>query len=183
MAIFVRSTHSYFGLLEHALRRADVPAWFDRGTRRPHPAGRAFLAMLACAGEQLSAARFAEYLSLGQVPTATPGEDESTGLLREARPARGEWVPPQDEAIGGAAGEPAIDELGDEIHAAGTEPADAADPVLVGTLRAPWQWEKLLGDAAVIGRTSDRWKRRIDGHAAQLARQKEEARRQDGPES
>ena len=68
MAIFVRSAHSYFGLLEHALRRAGVPAWFDRGTRRPHPAGRAFLALLACAAEQLSAARFAEYLSLGQVP-------------------------------------------------------------------------------------------------------------------
>jgi ATP-dependent helicase/nuclease subunit B len=30
MAIFVRSPHSYFGLLEHALRRASVPAWFDR---------------------------------------------------------------------------------------------------------------------------------------------------------
>ncbi len=68
MAILVRSPQSYLGLLEHALRRADVPAWFDRGTRRPHPTGRAFLALLACAGERLSAARFAEYLSLGQVP-------------------------------------------------------------------------------------------------------------------
>src|SRR4029453_5181418 len=70
MAILVRSPHSYFGLLEHALRRADVPGWFDRGTRRPHPAGRAFLALLACAAEHLSAARFAEYLSLSQVPDA-----------------------------------------------------------------------------------------------------------------
>src|SRR5262249_4579646 len=68
MAIFVRSPQSYFGLLEHALRRAGIPAWFDRGTRRPHPAGRAFLALLACAAEHLSASRFAEYLSLGQVP-------------------------------------------------------------------------------------------------------------------
>ena len=65
MAMLVRSPHSYFGLLEHALRRAGVSAWFDRGTRRPHPAGRAFLAVLACAAEQLSASRFAEYLSLG----------------------------------------------------------------------------------------------------------------------
>src|SRR5206468_10562830 len=54
--------------LEHALSRAGVPAWFDRGTRRPHPAGRAFVAMLACACEKLSARRFAEYLSLAQVP-------------------------------------------------------------------------------------------------------------------
>ena len=47
------------------------PAWFDRGTRRPDPSGRAFLALLACADEDLSARRFAEYLSLGQVPRAT----------------------------------------------------------------------------------------------------------------
>ena len=84
MAILVRSPHSYFGLLEHALRRASVPGWFDRGTRRPHPAGRAFLAMLACAAEQLSAARFAEYLSLGQVPS-TAGET-SGGVSREPTP-------------------------------------------------------------------------------------------------
>ena len=180
IAILVRSPHSYFGLLEHALRRASVPAWFDRGTRRPHPAGRAFLAMLACAGEQLSAARFAEYLSLGQVPS-TP--DEATAGLSD----RGDAVPglfaSRDEALGPATSEAPIDEYADEVSAADAEPADAADPVVVGTLRAPWQWEKLLGDAAVIGRTADRWRRRIDGHAAQLARQKEEAGRQDGPES
>ena len=64
-------------------RRADVPAWFDRGTRRPHPAGRAFLALLACAAEQLSAARFAEYLSLGQVPRL----DDRTRLHRVGRVA------------------------------------------------------------------------------------------------
>ena len=55
MAILVRSPQNYLGLIEHALRRADVPAWFDRGTRRPHPTGRAFLALLACAAERLSA--------------------------------------------------------------------------------------------------------------------------------
>ena len=45
-----------------------TPAWFARGTSRPDPAGRAFLALLDCAVEGLSARRFAEYLSLGQVP-------------------------------------------------------------------------------------------------------------------
>ena len=82
---------SYFGLLEHALRRAGVPAWFDRGTRRPHPAGRAFLALLACAAEQLSAARFAEYLSLGQVPQPDGDPDDVSGPLagRGARPRGG----------------------------------------------------------------------------------------------
>ena len=49
-------------------RAPAIPAWFERGTRRPDPAGRAFLALLACAEEHLSARRFAEYLSLGQVP-------------------------------------------------------------------------------------------------------------------
>ena len=180
MAILVRSPHSYFGLLEHALRRASVPAWFDRGTRRPHPAGRAFLAMLACAAEQLSASRFAEYLSLGQVPSSA-GE-ATVGRIDDADADRG-WVASRDEALGPQTNDAPADEFADEVRAADDERADAADPVLVGTLRAPWQWEKLLGDAAVIGRTAERWRRRIDGHAAQLARQKEEAGRQDGPES
>ena len=69
MAILVRSPQQYVGVLEHALDRATIPAYFDRGLRRPHPAGRAFLAMLSCAVEGLSAKRFAEYLSLGQVPS------------------------------------------------------------------------------------------------------------------
>ncbi|MGH9412056.1 MAG: hypothetical protein ACRD1V_21680, partial [Vicinamibacterales bacterium] len=68
MAVFLRAPQKYLGLLEHAFARAGVPAWFDRGTRRPHPAGRAFLAILSCACERLSARRFAEYLSLAQVP-------------------------------------------------------------------------------------------------------------------
>ena len=70
MAIALRAPQHYAGLLEHALERAGVPAYFERGTRRPHPAGRAFLALLACALDNLSARRFAEYLSLGQVPYA-----------------------------------------------------------------------------------------------------------------
>src|SRR5262245_32742414 len=87
IAIFVRSPQSYFGLLEHALRRAGIPAWFDRGTRRPHPAGRAFLALLACAAEHLSASRFAEYMSLGQVPRFDEAKHEP-------------WVGSHDEALG-----------------------------------------------------------------------------------
>ena len=62
IAVLVRSPQNYVGLIEHALRRAKVPAWFSRGTRRPLTSGRAFLALLACASEQLSASRFAEYL-------------------------------------------------------------------------------------------------------------------------
>jgi RecB family exonuclease len=168
MAVLVRSPHSYFGLLEHALRRAGVPAWFDRGTRRPHPAGRAFLAILACAAEQLSAARFAEYLSLGQVPAAD-GE------------AASDWQPSRDDAFGDE-NETAEDEHAEERNAAASESVGPDAPVVVGTLRAPWRWEQLLGDAVVIGRTPDRWQRRLEGHRQELARQKLEAEHQDGPE-
>ena len=88
MAILLRSPESYLGLLEHALDRAGIPAYFDRGTRRPDPAGRAFLALLSCAAENLSAARFAEYLSLGQVPLDNRQPDEDT------------WVIPDDDGLG-----------------------------------------------------------------------------------
>ncbi len=70
MAVFLRSPREYLGLLENAFERAGINAWFDRGARRPHPSGRAFLAILSCAVERLSAIRFAEYLSLAQVPSS-----------------------------------------------------------------------------------------------------------------
>jgi CRISPR/Cas system-associated exonuclease Cas4 (RecB family) len=155
MAIFVRATPNYFGLLEHALRRADVPAWFDRGTRRPHPTGRAFLALLACAAEQLSAARFAEYLSLGQVP---------------AGPSESSWAPPQDDAF-----DPPPDAREDEAEAErsqlAAETPGESDAVVAGTLRAPWRWETLLVESAVIGGTPDRWVRRLRGKGRELERQ------------
>jgi CRISPR/Cas system-associated exonuclease Cas4 (RecB family) len=161
MAILVRSPHSYFGLLEHALTRAGVPAWFGRGTRRPHPAGRAFLALLACAGESLSAARFAEYLSLGQVPDEHSSRDRT-------------WVAPLDEAVNRvpATGEERIE---DEEASAAKAAASDTEQVRAGTLRAPWRWEKLLVEAAVIGRDSERWHRRLEGKAKELERQKREA--------
>src|SRR5207245_4309188 len=68
MAVLVRAPDVYTSLLEVALQRAGIPACFARGTSRPDPSGRAFLALLDCALGGLSARRFAEYLSLGQVP-------------------------------------------------------------------------------------------------------------------
>src|SRR4029079_9372154 len=103
MAIALRAPQQYAGLLEHALERAGIPVYFDRGTRRPHPAGRAFLSLVACALDNLSARRFAEYLSLGQVPlgdaepapTAVPSStDEVFGQLSE----RSSNEPIDDEA-------------------------------------------------------------------------------------
>jgi CRISPR/Cas system-associated exonuclease Cas4 (RecB family) len=80
MAVLVRG-REYVGLLEHAFARAGIPAYFEHGTRRPHPAGRALLALLACADEDLSARRFSEYLSLAQVPAAVrpPGSRKEAG--------------------------------------------------------------------------------------------------------
>ena len=84
VAILLRSPERYQPMVEDALRRAGVPAYFSHGSARPDPGGRAFLALLACASEQLSASRFAEYLSLGQLPTEA---------------AAPEWVPPADEML------------------------------------------------------------------------------------
>jgi RecB family exonuclease len=67
-AILLRSPERYQPLVVEALRRAGIPAHCTRGTRRPDAAGRSFLALLYCAEERLSASRFAEYLSLGQMP-------------------------------------------------------------------------------------------------------------------
>ena len=157
MAVFVRSPQGYFGLLEHALRRADVPAWFDRGTRRPHPAGRAFLALLACGAEHLSAARFAEYLSLGQVPQV----EDST------------WQASQDEALG----------LRRTIPDPGSRTRDPGDDADASPLREPWRWERVLADASVIGQDAGRWKRRLGGWRRELQLQISEAQRQDGADS
>jgi ATP-dependent helicase/nuclease subunit B len=157
MAILLRAPTPYRPLLEEALRRAGVPAWFARGALQPDPAGRAFLSLLACAAEGLSARRFAEYLSLGEVPLAT-----SEGTPPEAPPSGERWVPPDDELVA-LLGKPEEEEarFDDDPH----PPPDA--PVQAGTLRAPWRWEELLVEAAVIG-GRDRWARRLEGLRREL---------------
>ena len=164
IAILLRAPHTYFGLLEHALARAGVPVWFERGTRRPDPAGRAFLALLACADEHLSARRFAEYLSLAQVPAAalhanleSPPDFASSANLDR-------WSPPTDDLASGL--------VRDEDRAEDPAPvAEAPLPterdgsrIVAGSLRAPWRWEELLVEAYVI-QGLDRWRRRLDGLA------------------
>ena len=75
MAILLRNPERYQPLVEEALRRAGIQAYFSRGSARPDAAGRAFLALLACAAEGCTASRFAEYLSLGQAPADKPEVD------------------------------------------------------------------------------------------------------------
>jgi ATP-dependent helicase/nuclease subunit B len=68
IAILLRSPDRHQPLILESLRRAAIPASCTLGVRRPDAAGRSLLALLHCAEEGLSASRFAEYLSLGQMP-------------------------------------------------------------------------------------------------------------------
>jgi RecB family exonuclease len=169
MAVLLRAPEVYGSLLEVALHRAGVPAWFARGTSRPDPAGRAFLALLECALEGLSARRFAEYLSLGQVPPL-----EASGAPAAARAP---WRAPDDEILGRAAERVDDGEVLPPVADAPPQPDADEHPVIEGTLRAPWRWEQLLVESAVIG-GADRWARRLAGlsaeYRARLSRYREE---------
>jgi ATP-dependent helicase/nuclease subunit B len=148
IAILLRNVGPYQPLVEEALRRAGIDHYFSRGAARPDPAGRAFLALLACASEGCSASRFAEYLSLDQTPPLHP--DGSP----EVRPAQ--WAPPDDDILANFQSPPAEPAL----------PVEEDPP----SLDVPIGWEKLLVDAAVIG-GRDRWARRLRGLRAELQTQ------------
>lgn len=164
MAILLRAPENYASLIEAALGRAGVPAYFTRGSRRPDPSGRALLALLACAAEGLSAHRFAEYLSFSQVPDARNEEPISESDVG--------FVPPEDEALGAAAA--GLNVLPQSPQANGGDKVQDLDqPQLEGSLRAPWKWEELLVDAAVIG-SKDRWARRLKGLETQFQKELEE---------
>src|SRR5262245_33874555 len=161
MAIVIRSAQQYVGLLEHALSRAGVATYFDRGTRRPDPTGRAFLAILSCATENFSAKRFAEYLSLAQVPSLEDSAKVSAGADHSI------WVASRDDVFG-VLSERAPDDSDDSSDDDQGSAAKVTDDqaVVAGTLRASWKWESLLVESAVIG-GSDRWERRLKGLAAE----------------
>ncbi len=167
IAVFLRSTAEYGSHLEEAFRRAAIPAYFARGTSRPDAAGRALLALLACASEGLSARRFAEYVSLAQVPDPADADESRT----EDR-----WTPPQHDLI------PAITEaLTEEGQAEEDAPLPAeleAASIVDGTLRAPWRWERLLVESSVIG-GEDRWERRSAGLERELRLRRDEVSDED----
>lgn len=173
MAVLLRAPETYATLMEAAMRRAGIPAYFARGSRRPDPSGRALLALLACAAEGLSAHRFAEYLSFAQVPS----------LAEDGAPPenKAEFVPPEDEALGAAVAAlwppmqiPSQNKDGSQLT--GPDP-----PELAGALRTPWKWEELLVDAAVIG-GRERWVRRLGGLRNQF-KQELEAYAKEEPDS
>lgn len=155
MAVLLRTPDEYRAYLLEAFARANVPAHFARGAVRPDPAGRAFFSLLKCAAEGLSATRFAEYLSLGQVPDADAG-----GAPPEAQPGSDRWRPP-DLALDSELA------IGPAETANGEDSPPEGAVVTRGQLRAPWRWERLLVEAAVIG-GSGRWRRRIQGLGNEL---------------
>jgi RecB family exonuclease len=159
MAVLTHAPDRYRAHLVEALRRAGIPAHFSRGTVRPDPAGRALLALLACKEERLGARAFAEYLSLGVVPDA--GSDGAPPAATGDVP----WLAPHVELSALP-----LDALASDDAVPLADPAldvDPDAPVVAGSLRAPWRWEKLIVDAAVIGGTA-RWKRRLEGLAQAL---------------
>jgi CRISPR/Cas system-associated exonuclease Cas4 (RecB family) len=197
IAVFLRTPQPYLGLLEHAAARGGVPVYFDRGTRRPDPAGRAFVALLSCGVDGLSAKRFDEYLSLGQVPRLDP----STSLGTSPATARGAGsaqskpnqmstlITPRDEVFERSNAD--TGEVDDPESAVPAPPMSDSDEdaIVAGTLRSPWKWEELIVESSVVGgRTREdgklRWRRRLDGLAeeyrvriAELAREEPESAR------
>jgi ATP-dependent helicase/nuclease subunit B len=163
IAVLLRAPTQYRSHLEEAFRRAAIPSFFARGVMRPDPEGRAFLALLACAAEGLSATRFAEFLSLGQVPSAT-----QDGAPPEATLGADRHPETLDELLG--AGRSSREEDSDVDSDVVEE-----GPVVGGTLRAPRLWEKMLVDEKVIGGL-DRWRRRLDGLSARLALEERETK-------
>jgi CRISPR/Cas system-associated exonuclease Cas4 (RecB family) len=161
IAVLLRSPENYRAHLEEAFARAGIPAHFARGAVRPDPAGRAFYSLLKCAAEGLSARRFAEYLSLGQVPDAAP-----SGAPPEATAPGDRWVVPDPDLVPQFTAD-SIDEPAGSAETDTPDP-DRDEPVARdGQLRAPRRWERLLVEAAVLG-GRDRWRRRIDGLANEL---------------
>ncbi len=179
IAVLLRQPAAYLPLVEDALERAGVPAYVTRGSLRPNPAGRAFLALLACAGERLSASRFAEYVSLGQTPE--PAADGAPPKRREVP-----WVEPAGEQLVLKSAEPAESVPQSPAPptstsappAPGNAGAAEEDAAPAGALRAPARWERLLVDAAVVGGV-DRWRKRLLGLDAELRLQLREAADED----
>src|SRR5262249_3965620 len=108
---------------------------------------RAFLALLHCALEDLSARRFAEYLSLGQVPAVVEAA----------------WTPSQDEAIASGGDMAAQSRAAAEDGPAAEEQSEEG-----GQLPTPGRWERLIDAASVIGGAA-RWRRRLDGLRAEYS--------------
>lgn len=155
IGIVVRSPDIYQPVLEEAFSRAGVPAFFSRGTLRPDPAGRAYLALLRCRAESYSATRFAEYLSLGQVPALSTQPDGGPTAA---------WLPSTDPSVVATNADEATTDaqLSLDFDGAGPAPEDRTTDDAPPRPNFPRRWERLLVEASVIG-GYDRWRQRLEG--------------------
>ncbi len=151
IAVLLRSPAPYNAHLEEALARAEVPAYFARGTLRPEPGGRALQILLTCAAERLSARRFAEYLSLAQVPDP----DSDAGPTTSALPENDLMPLPESTPVREVPSGDTVSSIDDPV------------PVVEGSVRAPWRWEELIVEASVVGGRA-RWRRRLNGLEAEF---------------
>jgi ATP-dependent helicase/nuclease subunit B len=149
IAVLLHDPVRYAPCLQEALDRAAIPVHFALGARTPRPGGRALLALLACAVENLSARRYAEYLALAQVPGGIGGEDSASAA---------------------SCSELFATSLGEDLRERAA-PAHAREEEELA--RAPRRWEQLIVDAAVIG-SAERWARRLGGLEHELARRRAE---------
>ena len=160
-----RARRCYSRLLRGALRRAGIPAYFARGARRPDPPAARCSRCSRARREALGA-------PLRRVPLARPGARPGAEARRP--PQRACWVAPRatrrslpddgDDSprdarspAGGSRALRADARRRRGADARSRDPRRRRPPVLAGTLRAPWRWERLLVDAAVIG-GRDRWR-------------------------
>src|SRR2546421_191346 len=103
-----------------------------RARRGLDPAGRAFVALLSCACEKLSAKRFDEYLSLGEVPALS--QSRASSIDRRGAPV----AVPDDEVYANAT---SVDDARPDDEQTDAAPMDSDDDAIVGgALRAPWKW-------------------------------------------
>jgi ATP-dependent helicase/nuclease subunit B len=161
IAVVLRRPEASRAAIETALAAAGIPCRFSRGARRPDAAGRAFLALLGCAADGLSATAFSAYLSYGALP---PGV---AGAPPEAAEPGDRFAEDDDDDE-----DETLDDGEGLIESEGVRRA-----IRGGTLRAPRKWETLLVDAAVVGGGVARWTRRIAGLRADLVRRVAEAER------
>ena len=160
MAVFLRTPQHYLGLLEHACARGRRSRLFR--SRNPAPG--------SCGARVHRAAVVRGRRPVGQavrrISVARPGAAvaEAAASARRAESSRRVdelFAQPDDEAV-----EP---ESPEEI-AGDQEPVSDSDDeaIVAGMLRAPWKWEELIVESAVVGgRTREDGGR--DGGAASTA--------------
>ena len=140
MAVLLPHPPSHVAAFEEAFDRAGIPGHFEIRAFPADPSRRALLALLDCAGEDLSAERFAEYLSIHGPP---PG-----AALAPPPPGAG----PGASAPTPEASDPAPD------SPTSSESPDSESALVRATTAAAW--ERLIVEVAPI-RGLDRWESRL----------------------